>query len=184
MQTSSGSLNQLAAQISSLQSCLHVGITDRPKIASTPTQHRRSALRAFLHATTRPSVTQTDFGQVQRHALRCLAGLNLTPWRFEFSRGLLLGLDEAGPKTIRELLFRRVQGGPLVLNFSRIQPHGMVQNRLSDACKLLIAPPKRGLVPKAGLEPARPFGLEILSLLCLPFHHSGRARTIMKHAPR
>ena len=29
------------------------------------------------------------------------------------------------------------------------------------------------LVPAAGLEPARPFGLEILSLLCLPFHHAG-----------
>ena len=28
-------------------------------------------------------------------------------------------------------------------------------------------------MPAAGLEPARPFGLEILSLLCLPFHHAG-----------
>ena len=30
-----------------------------------------------------------------------------------------------------------------------------------------------GVVPAAGLEPARPSGLEILSLLCLPFHHAG-----------
>jgi hypothetical protein len=28
-------------------------------------------------------------------------------------------------------------------------------------------------VPRAGLEPARPFGLGILSPLCLPFHHRG-----------
>ena len=33
------------------------------------------------------------------------------------------------------------------------------------------------MVPGAGLEPARPFGLEILSLLCLPFHHARRAIT-------
>ena len=31
------------------------------------------------------------------------------------------------------------------------------------------------LVPRAGLEPARPFGLGILSPLCLPFHHRGIA---------
>ena len=29
------------------------------------------------------------------------------------------------------------------------------------------------VVPAAGFEPARPCGLEILSLLCLPFHHAG-----------
>ena len=29
------------------------------------------------------------------------------------------------------------------------------------------------MVPRAGLEPARPFGLGILSPLCLPFHHRG-----------
>ena len=29
------------------------------------------------------------------------------------------------------------------------------------------------MVPAAGLEPARPFGQEILSLRCLPFHHAG-----------
>lgn len=28
-------------------------------------------------------------------------------------------------------------------------------------------------VPLAGLEPARPCGQQILSLGCLPFHHSG-----------
>ena len=32
------------------------------------------------------------------------------------------------------------------------------------------------VVPAAGLEPARPSGLEILSLLCLPFHHAGNVR--------
>ena len=31
------------------------------------------------------------------------------------------------------------------------------------------------VVPAAGLEPARPFGQEILSLRCLPFHHAGLA---------
>lgn len=31
----------------------------------------------------------------------------------------------------------------------------------------------RKLVPAAGFEPARPFGLRILSPLCLPFHHAG-----------
>ena len=31
------------------------------------------------------------------------------------------------------------------------------------------------MVPRAGLEPARPFGLGILSPLCLPFHHRGIA---------
>ena len=29
------------------------------------------------------------------------------------------------------------------------------------------------MVPAAGLEPARPYGREILSLMCLPFHHAG-----------
>lgn|GEM_PF-6787043 len=29
------------------------------------------------------------------------------------------------------------------------------------------------MVPRAGVEPARPFGQEILSLVCLPFHHRG-----------
>ena len=33
--------------------------------------------------------------------------------------------------------------------------------------------PVENLVPAAGLEPARPSGPEILSLLCLPFHHAG-----------
>ena len=33
------------------------------------------------------------------------------------------------------------------------------------------------LVPAAGLEPARPFGLGILSPLCLPFHHAGKPVT-------
>ncbi|MEN9850848.1 MAG: hypothetical protein RL128_1011 [Pseudomonadota bacterium] len=47
-----------------------------------------------------------------------------------------------------------------------------------------IALPIAALVPKAGLEPARPFGLEILSLLCLPFHHSGRARTTKVNPPK
>ena len=32
------------------------------------------------------------------------------------------------------------------------------------------------VVPAAGFEPARPCGLEILSLLCLPFHHAGLGR--------
>ena len=31
----------------------------------------------------------------------------------------------------------------------------------------------RILVPTAGLEPARPYSREILSLMCLPFHHVG-----------
>ena len=34
------------------------------------------------------------------------------------------------------------------------------------------------VVPAAGLEPARPFGPEILSLLCLPFHHAGTRRVV------
>lgn len=37
--------------------------------------------------------------------------------------------------------------------------------------------PLSSMVPAAGLEPARPFGLEILSLLCLPFHHAGSGMT-------
>ena len=32
------------------------------------------------------------------------------------------------------------------------------------------------LVPGAGLEPASPYGQEILSLPCMPFHHPGRGR--------
>ena len=40
------------------------------------------------------------------------------------------------------------------------------------------------LVPAAGLEPARPFGLEILSLLCLPFHHAGGGATLSQSAGR
>ena len=34
---------------------------------------------------------------------------------------------------------------------------------------------EQNMVPRAGLEPARPFGLGILSPLCLPFHHRGIA---------
>lgn len=30
-----------------------------------------------------------------------------------------------------------------------------------------------GAVPRMGLEPTRPIGQQILSLLCLPFHHRG-----------
>ena len=37
------------------------------------------------------------------------------------------------------------------------------------------------LVPSAGLEPARPYSREILSLLCLPFHHEGTDANIDKH---
>ena len=37
------------------------------------------------------------------------------------------------------------------------------------------------VVPKVGLEPTRPCGQEILSLPCLPFHHSGRYRTAVLH---
>ncbi len=29
------------------------------------------------------------------------------------------------------------------------------------------------MVPKAGLEPASPYGQQILSLSCMPFHHFG-----------
>ena len=68
--------------------------------------------------------------------------------------------------------------------WSTLQPSGINPERFLERYHVLTGFPKRGVVPKAGLEPARPFGLEILSLLCLPFHHSGRARTIMKHAPR
>lgn len=35
------------------------------------------------------------------------------------------------------------------------------------------------MVPEAGLEPATPYGGQILSLLCKPFHHSGN-RLIVK----
>ena len=34
------------------------------------------------------------------------------------------------------------------------------------------------VVPSAGLEPARPYSREILSLLCLPFHHEGTVANI------
>ena len=33
------------------------------------------------------------------------------------------------------------------------------------------------MVPAAGLEPARPLSLRILSPLCLPFHHAGKGLT-------
>jgi hypothetical protein len=42
-----------------------------------------------------------------------------------------------------------------------------------------IAKPFNFLVPEAGLEPACPCGRQILSLLCLPFHHSGRCWAII-----
>ena len=32
------------------------------------------------------------------------------------------------------------------------------------------------LVPGAGLEPARAYALQILSLVCLPFHHARNRR--------
>ena len=38
----------------------------------------------------------------------------------------------------------------------------------------------RSMVPAAGLEPARPLSLRILSPLCLPFHHAGKAANIGK----
>jgi hypothetical protein len=34
------------------------------------------------------------------------------------------------------------------------------------------------VVPAAGLEPARPFDRQILSLLCLPFHQAGTQKTL------
>ena len=34
------------------------------------------------------------------------------------------------------------------------------------------------VVPAAGLEPARPFGLRILSPVCLPFHQAGTRRDL------
>ena len=36
------------------------------------------------------------------------------------------------------------------------------------------------MVPAAGLEPARPLSLRILSPLCLPFHHAGGDANIGK----
>ena len=68
--------------------------------------------------------------------------------------------------------------------WSTLQSSGIIPEILSERFHNLRAKLSERLVPKAGLEPARPFGLEILSLLCLPFHHSGRAGTIMKDAPR
>ena len=42
------------------------------------------------------------------------------------------------------------------------------------------------MVPRAGLEPARPFGLGILSPLCLPFHHRGNCvfARVLRVTPR
>ena len=36
-------------------------------------------------------------------------------------------------------------------------------------------------IPRAGVEPARPCGLGILSPLCLPFHHPGRVNIIQSN---
>ena len=48
---------------------------------------------------------------------------------------------------------------------------GLRRKQMSElVAKALI---ETRLVPAAGLEPARRFRLEILSLLCLPFHHAG-----------
>ncbi len=58
--------------------------------------------------------------------------------------------------------------------WSTLQSSGMNPERFNERYQILAGFPTRGLVPEAGLEPARPCGLEILSLLCLPFHHSGQ----------
>ncbi|VVT21033.1 hypothetical protein RV134_310301 [Roseovarius sp. EC-HK134] len=44
--------------------------------------------------------------------------------------------------------------------------HGRLYPRKTTAYVMIM-------VPAAGLEPARPYGREILSLMCLPFHHAG-----------
>ena len=42
---------------------------------------------------------------------------------------------------------------------------------------LIIMITTGAVVPAAGLEPARPLSLRILSPLCLPFHHAGTGAT-------
>ena len=70
---------------------------------------------------------------------------------------------------------------PLAMTLSPYVPDGPLRtcaqfnrslNRLHEVCRA-NAPPLSPLVPAAGLEPARPYGLGILSPLCLPFHHAG-----------
>ena len=46
------------------------------------------------------------------------------------------------------------------------------QNRITGGTLVLLG---YRLVPGAGVEPALPCGKRILSPLCLPFHHPGRA---------
>jgi hypothetical protein len=40
------------------------------------------------------------------------------------------------------------------------------------------------MVPEAGLEPARLFSPQILSLLCMPFHHSGACSERLMYSGR
>lgn len=49
------------------------------------------------------------------------------------------------------------------------------QDVKESECKLLI------LMPRAGLEPARPFDPRILSPVCLPFHHPGQTEKVAQN---
>jgi hypothetical protein len=63
---------------------------------------------------------------------------------------------------------------PVFIVFAKRLPHAVViTNAFLGHIFYRIMCPKK-LVPAAGLEPARPYGQEILSLQCLPFHHAGQ----------
>src|SRR5689334_4136428 len=64
--------------------------------------------------------------------------------------------------------------GPSRRRHSSVNPCPRSRGGVVDAA-LTGALFRRSRVPKAGLEPARPFEQSILSAPCLPFHHFGAA---------
>ena len=78
---------------------------------------------------------------------------------------------EKGDLKVKKTVLRLVFSSPL--NVSR--KTGVQTRETTYPFKALAYLDKtnKNVVPAAGLEPARPYGQEILSLMCLPFHHAG-----------
>ena len=107
---------------------------------------------------------------------------------------LYIGFKQTTAKLKSPIQKRRGRIADVVRIFVRGAKHPFYWAALANACRLYIgfkqataklkspiqksprdnAPPiEKGMVPKVGVEPTRPRGRQILSLVRLPFRHSG-----------
>ena len=107
-----------------------------------------------------------SFGETYRTAFAFLAN----PWNLWMSERI------EDRRAVLKLVFAD--------RLAYVRGEGYRTAKISSPFKLLGAMQTVGkeMVPAAGLEPARPRGLEILSLVCLPFHQAGGGRTIWARA--